>query len=379
MRVVATATREEETELFHVRPVVHLRDSFACGVAFYRCSSPGKTYNWHPMNQADVAAQGDLGSGKGPKQKVFRVRSPGSRLEFEFLQRRLYDASTIIFGVTVLLILMQLLIGGAPVWSVMVVDALCLVAGIAGRIAHSRKRPRLGWWLLSGILIGAITWNVAFHGGIDAPAVVQYVVLVAVVTRILGARAGVITATVCLVALAAAAWAHTAGALPESRLAQLAWRHALTGAITVALLAELMWYGVRQDSMQSEARERLEDFASASGGWFWESDAGGRLFWASEGAALSLRVSPEWIVGKTLWELDERTENGAGAAARVLRETVRKGEPIRAFRVLRRDGNGQDRWFEISGLPTLTSNGQLQGYRGVALNATPSSAAAEPH
>ena len=193
------------------------------------------------MNQADVAAQGDPGSKEAPKQRAFRVRQPGSRLEFEFQQRRLYDASTVIFGVTVLLILMQLLIGGARTASIIAVDALCLMGGIAGRIAHSRRQPRLGWWLLSGILISAITWNVAFHGGIDAPAVVQYVVLVAVVMRILGTRAGVIAATVCLAALGAAAWAHTAGALPESRLAQPAWRHALTGAITVALLAELMW------------------------------------------------------------------------------------------------------------------------------------------
>ena len=318
------------------------------------------------MNPADLPSQSDPASAEAPRKKTFRVRSPGSRLEFDFLQRRLYDASTIIFGVTVLLILMQLLIGGARMWSVMVVDALCLAGAIAGRVAHSKRKPRLGWWLLGGLLIGAITWNVAFHGGIDAPAVVQYVVLVAVAMRILGASAGVITAAACLAALAAAAWAHTAGFLPESRLAQLPWRHALTGAITVALLAELMWYAVRQDAMQADERERVEDFARALGGWFWETDRSGRLYWVSEGAPLALRVTPEWFLGKALWELDD----AGGPTSRALQETVQRGEPIRAFQVLRRNVESQDRRFELSGLPAVSANGQLQGYRGVAIPAT---------
>ena len=330
-----------------------------------------KPYNDHPMDQAELAARSDAAAAQAPQQKKFRVRSPGSRLEFDFRQRRLYIASTIIFGVTVLMVLMQLLLGGARSWSVMVVAGLCLAAGIAGRIAHARRKPRLGWWLLDGLLIGAITWNVVFHGGIDAPAIVQYVVLVAVAMRVLGARAAMIAAAACLVALGVAAWAHTTGLVPESGLAQLAWKHALTGAITVALLAELMWYASRQDSLQGEASERLEDFARASGGWFWESDAGGRLFWVSEAAPLSLRVSREWFIGKTLWELDD----AAGSTSRTLQETVRKGEPIRAFQVLRRDGDGQERRFELSGLPALTSSGEVQGYRGVALARVP---AAEP-
>ena len=317
------------------------------------------------MKQTDLAARDDAEI--APQQKKFRVRSPGPRLEFEFQQRRLYIASTIIFSVTILLVLMQLLLGGARTWSVMVVAALCLAGGIAGRLAHWRRRPRLGWWLLSGLLMGAITWNVVFHGGIDAPAIVQYVVLVAVVMRVLGARAGVIAAVACLVALGAATWTHTIGALPENGVGQLPWRHALTGAITVALLAELMWHALRQDSLQGEARERLEDFARASGGWFWETDAGGRLFWVSEGAPMSLRVSREWFIGKPLWELDD----AAGATSRTLQETVRKGEPIRAFNVLKRDADGQERRYELSGLPALTSSGEVQGYRGVALTRVP--------
>ena len=324
------------------------------------------------MNQP--AAPSESESAQTPKQRKFRVRSPGPRLAFDFQQRRLYGASTIIFGVTVLLIVVQLLLDGARDWSVMVMAGLCLAAGIAGRIAHSIRKPRLGWWLLAGLLIGAITWNVVFHGGIDAPAIVQYVVLVAVVMRVLGARAAVIAAAACLVALGVAAWAHTTGVLPESGLAQLSWKHALTGAITVALLAELMWYASRQDALQGDERERGEDFARASGGWFWETDSDGRLFWVSEGAPLALRVSPDWFVGKTLWELDERSQDGS--SARALSETVRKGEPIRAFHVLRRNADGQDRRFELSGVPTLAANGQLQGYRGVALPATDRVAAA---
>jgi hypothetical protein len=49
---------------------------------------------------------------------------------------------------------------------------------------------------------------------------------------------------------------------------------------------------------------------------------------------------------------------------------LRKGEPIRAFHVLRRNGDGLDRRFELSGLPTVAPSGQLEGYRGVALPAT---------
>lgn len=320
------------------------------------------------MDQADHPASKDRASAADPERRPFRVRSPDRRLEFDFRLRTLHDASTIIFGATVLLTLANLLIGGTRTWSVAVVYGLCLAGGIAGRVAHLRRRPELGWWALSGFLVAAITWNVAFHGGIDAPAIVQYVVLIAVVARMLRARAAAIAATVCLAALGAAAWAQTAGLLPDSRLLDMPWRHALTAAITVALLAVLMWYASRQDSMQHHARERIEDFARASDGWFWETDADGKLYWVSEGAAPALHVAPAWLVGKTLPELDDRnTDAPFSTSARVFHETLKRGEPVRGLRILRREADGQERWFEISGLPRVAADGQLLGYRGVAL------------
>lgn len=191
-------------------------------------------------------------------------------------------------------------------------------------------------------------------------------VLIAVVTRILGARAGGIAAAVCLAVAGAVVLVQTAGMLPDDRLRPLAWRHALTAAITVALLGVLMWHASRLDTMQHAANERVEDFARACSGWFWEADAGGRLFWVSEGAPRILGIALESLVGKTVLELDDGVDE---PKSRWFREAVQRGEPIRGFRLLRR-GADEERWFEISGLPTFAMDGRLLGYRGVALDVT---------
>jgi PAS domain S-box-containing protein len=291
-----------------------------------------------------------------------------ARSEFEFRQRVLYDASTIIFGATVLLILAEMLLGGARPWQVLAVDGFCLAGGVAGRIAHLRKQPRAGWAILSGFLVAAITWNLVYHGGIDAPSIVQYVVLIAVVARILGARAAAIAAVACLAVLGTVVLAQTAGLLPDDRLRSLPWRHALTAAITVALLGVLMWHATRLDTMQHAERERVEEFARASGGWFWETDSAGRLFWVSESASLALGIARASLPGKTLPELDESAEGANGAQSRGLLKAIQRGDPIRSVRLLRRDAEGRERWFELSGLPNVASDGKLIGYRGVALD-----------
>ena len=111
------------------------------------------------------------------------------------------------------------------------------------------------------------------------------------------------------------------------------------------------------------AEARFRDIASASGDWFWESDAQGRLTWISESVERITGTPPEWFIGRMPQEMvvtAETLDAPAWEARRLARE---RHEPYRDFRYQLRHLHGEV-WISNSGTPRFGARGNFLGYRG---------------
>ncbi|GHD60352.1 hypothetical protein GCM10017083_46080 [Thalassobaculum fulvum] len=117
-----------------------------------------------------------------------------------------------------------------------------------------------------------------------------------------------------------------------------------------------------------ESRAVLEDFARASGGWFWQTDAEHRFVYMSESVRQITGVPPEWHYGKS------RRDLGLPEAVdpdvwQEHQETLDRHEPFDGF-VFRRRGPDGEKWMKTSGRPMFDAEGTFLGYRGLAMDIT---------
>lgn len=116
--------------------------------------------------------------------------------------------------------------------------------------------------------------------------------------------------------------------------------------------------------------ELLDSFENAGLGWFWATDAHGRLIYLSDMAAQQLGAANGEVIGKQLTELfvaDQ--ENDPEQAERPLTFLLKARNSITQFpvRLATDDGNV---WWEIAGKPQFDLNNQFTGYRGSAKDIT---------
>lgn len=133
-------------------------------------------------------------------------------------------------------------------------------------------------------------------------------------------------------------------------------------------MAEATVDNISPDERLARERRRLEMFARASGGWFWETDAENRFIYMSDSVEEVTGVKPEWHYGKTRQDIGipqavEQTE-----WERHLRD-LRDHEPFESFKFQRVAPDGV-KWMQTSGLPLFAEDGGFQGYQGVATDIT---------
>ena len=110
--------------------------------------------------------------------------------------------------------------------------------------------------------------------------------------------------------------------------------------------------------------DRLEDFAAASDGWFWETDADLRFSYMSASVKSITGVDPEWYYGKTREEIG-CPENIDPNTWRAHLDTLERHEPFTNFIFPRRGPDGV-KWAQTSGVPKFSDEGVFLGYRGTA-------------
>ena len=122
--------------------------------------------------------------------------------------------------------------------------------------------------------------------------------------------------------------------------------------------------GASEHAAANDGRGYLQDFATAMGGWFWETDAELRFTYFSPSVQDISGVPPEWHYGKTREDFGIPDSVAPEVWAEHL-ACLRRREPFTAFVFQRRATDGI-KWMRTSGLPVFDAQGEFHGYRGSA-------------
>ena len=111
----------------------------------------------------------------------------------------------------------------------------------------------------------------------------------------------------------------------------------------------------------------LEELARIAFDWLWATDAEDRLRYLSPGAERLLGCPPESLIGRA-----RETLALAGEEANLpqYREAIAASRPFRDLTYVYRHPDGAPRWFEISGRPHFSPEGEFLGYQGVGSDVT---------
>ena len=116
--------------------------------------------------------------------------------------------------------------------------------------------------------------------------------------------------------------------------------------------------------------ERLNDFARASGVWFWETDAEHRYSWFSAASELQDGVSHLGALGRTRMEVAQQA--GADLAAEpwlTHLQALQRREPFLDFVCHYPNASG-GYWLSVSGVPRFDAERGFLGYRAATRNIT---------
>ncbi|MBB4097872.1 putative bifunctional diguanylate cyclase/phosphodiesterase [Sphingomonas kyeonggiensis] len=124
------------------------------------------------------------------------------------------------------------------------------------------------------------------------------------------------------------------------------------------------------DPLAAEHLRLFRNYEAMDLGWFWATDAEGRIAYISEGAARSLGVTGDALIGRDLISLFKNANEEADVERR-------RTMPFQMARQARFDAIpllvdivGEERWWALSGQPTRDSRGSFGGYLGHSVDVT---------
>jgi diguanylate cyclase (GGDEF)-like protein/PAS domain S-box-containing protein len=118
--------------------------------------------------------------------------------------------------------------------------------------------------------------------------------------------------------------------------------------------------------------ELLDSLEETGVGWFWASDAEGRMIYLSPAALEPFGMKADEFAGRTITQVfeEERQEEGKGeGAGRPLKFLLAARGSLSPTPVRIKLGQG-DAWWEIAGKPRFGKDGSFAGYRGTARDIT---------
>ncbi len=116
--------------------------------------------------------------------------------------------------------------------------------------------------------------------------------------------------------------------------------------------------------------ELLDSFENAGLGWFWATDAQGRVIYLSQNAKDCLSLSEEDVIGKPLTDLFVPDNHDDGQREeRPLTFLLSARNSITQYQV-RVAVDGKEAWWEIAGKPQFDARQDFTGYRGSAKDIT---------
>jgi PAS domain S-box-containing protein len=130
---------------------------------------------------------------------------------------------------------------------------------------------------------------------------------------------------------------------------------------------KLLEQTVLERTVELRASEaRFQRFTELSSDWYWEQDANGQFTNVSGPALEMLGIRSEGVqvasnVTGPSWNEAERSQLEANIAAR---------RPFLDFVYSRKNIDGSQQYFQVSGEPIFDSNGGYTGYRGIGMDVT---------
>ncbi len=110
----------------------------------------------------------------------------------------------------------------------------------------------------------------------------------------------------------------------------------------------------------------LESLENSDLGWFWASDADGKIVYLSEPAIQRLGVPLEEIAGKLAVDLFHPVQSHEdGGRERPLKFQMAARNSIKRTTVML-DAGERKFWWEIAGVPQVSKSGKFGGYHGIA-------------
>ncbi len=141
------------------------------------------------------------------------------------------------------------------------------------------------------------------------------------------------------------------------------WKEGVGILLLLATLVMLLVRGqfVRRALRKSE--ERFEELAAQSRTYSWETDAEGQYTFVSQVVEGVLGYAPKELVGRMHF-YDLHPEGGREAFKAAAFEVFARKEPFEGVVNLARTKSGETCWISTNGIPLLTPDGTLRGYRG---------------
>lgn len=128
------------------------------------------------------------------------------------------------------------------------------------------------------------------------------------------------------------------------------------------------------EASPSQAALLLQNFEESQRGWFWSTDADGKLTYISELVALQLGSPAQELLGKCFADLflpgDARGERQRTLPFLLTKQSKFDDLPLRA-------AADDERWWAVSGRPHFDASGQFIGYRGSGTDVTAQRRSAE--
>ncbi|UAB77342.1 EAL domain-containing protein [Erythrobacter sp. SCSIO 43205] len=119
--------------------------------------------------------------------------------------------------------------------------------------------------------------------------------------------------------------------------------------------------------------EMLAGFEAADIGWFWESDAAGRLTYLTDSAIAAIGAERDALIGSELTQfLATGDSDDLDSTSRPLKFRLASRSPISRLNVTVQTSQSKEIWWEISATPRRDANGEFAGFHGTARDITKS-------
>ena len=121
--------------------------------------------------------------------------------------------------------------------------------------------------------------------------------------------------------------------------------------------------------VQTRAQDILTDYEETGQGWFWETDRRGMLTYLSRPVAAVVGCGVDDLIGRPLSELFDQTAQSSDGE-RTLSFALSARSSFNELGMRAAVGDGEPRWWSISGRPIYDEFKNFQGFRGSGTDLT---------